>query len=73
MFSSQISRTVLLAIAALAATPLASAICSDGQIGLGVTSNGAEILANDCGVIDTKSGANVCGGYNGGSNVVCGG
>ncbi|KAI5117813.1 hypothetical protein M0805_004573 [Coniferiporia weirii] len=73
MFSLQLSRTIIIAVAALAAAPFALAICPDDQIGLGVTSNGAEIIANDCGVIDSKSGANVCGAYDQGSHVICGG
>ncbi|KAI5123958.1 hypothetical protein M0805_006370 [Coniferiporia weirii] len=68
----------LLAIATLAAVPQALAVCSSGQIAIGdqyLSSAGAvaTIWANDRGVIDARANnnADICGGYNDGSNVIC--
>ncbi|KAL5480210.1 hypothetical protein ACEPAI_1480 [Sanghuangporus weigelae] len=62
------------AVAAIALTSSTrvSAVCGlGGEVGFGTTGDGKSVIvANNCGVIDSKSGG-ICGNYEQNSHVIC--
>ncbi|KAL5522271.1 hypothetical protein ACEPAF_2128 [Sanghuangporus sanghuang] len=73
MFNAKLfSRTIVIALIALASATHVSAVCGRGnEIGFGTTRNGGSVIVkNDCGVIDSKRGG-ICGAYEHGSHANC--
>ncbi|KAH8104889.1 hypothetical protein DFH11DRAFT_1550742 [Phellopilus nigrolimitatus] len=67
-----VSRALLLMVAILTVTPV-SAVCPDGQIGIGYEGSTPVVVANNCGIIDQKNAgdSSICGVYPSGSTVLC--
>ncbi|KAL5522290.1 hypothetical protein ACEPAF_2147 [Sanghuangporus sanghuang] len=65
-------QAAVVAVIVLTSSTRVSAVCGlGGEVGFGTTDDGKSVIvANNCGVIDSKSG-DICGDYDQNSHVIC--